>query len=215
MAMSKLPTGKESAGPAWLRKLEGASGKSLVNRDAVTGALTGNAAVVLLVDCSGSMAGDKMRQAQAGALDFGRDAIRRGYAVGVVRFGSTAETLTVPSRHESSITNALGLLRIEGSTNMAAGIDASATSLGRKGSRVICLVTDGMPDSTDQAIASAAQARAGGIEIMAVGTDDADWAFLARIVSRKELATKVDRRAFGQQIVSMAKMLPQLPYRKS
>jgi Mg-chelatase subunit ChlD len=212
--MSKLPTGKDSARLAWLKKFEEASGKSLDDRHGRLGALTA-AAVILVIDCSGSMDGDKIRQARDGALGFGRDAMKRGYSVGVVQFGSEAETLVAPSRSDDSVSNALGRLRITGSTNMAAGIDVAVAMLGGGGNHVICIVTDGVPDSAVQTIASAKQARTQGIEIMAVGTDDADWAFLSQIVSRKELATKIDRQALGRQIASMARMLPQLTQRKT
>ena len=56
-----------------------------------------------------------------------------------------------------------------------------------------------------------AKARAKGVEIMAVGTDDADRKFLSQIVSRKELATKVERPQFRSQIASYGQQLPQLP----
>jgi Mg-chelatase subunit ChlD len=210
--MTKTPIKTDGPGAAWARKLEAASGKSVGERRKAMG--VGTPSVILAVDCSGSMAGDKIRQAREGALDFGRDAINRGYAVGVVGFGSAAEMLAAPSQHEGSFSGALARLSVSGTTNMAAGIDAATTTLGTRGNRIVCVVTDGMPDSIGDAITSAQRARASGIEIMAVGTDDADWTFLSQIVSRRELATKIERREFGKQIASMSKMLPQLAHRK-
>ncbi len=67
---------------------------------------------------------------------------------------------------------------------MAAGIDLAVSQIGGVPGSVICIVTDGEPNSQHDTIVSARAARARGIEIMAVGTDDADWTFLSRIGSK-------------------------------
>jgi molecular chaperone DnaK len=207
--MSKISKSTGGLQPAWLKKLEQSSGRALHDATAKRGSVT--AAVILAVDCSGSMAGDKLRQASEGALDFGRNALHSGYAVGVIQFGSHAEKLSDPVRLPGKLEDAVAQLRISGSTNMSAGIELAASLLASGAHRVICVVTDGMPNSVTDTLASASRARAQGIEIMAVGTDDADWSFLSQIVSRKELAKKVESHLLGSQIASMAKLLPQLP----
>ncbi len=209
--MTKLPSKPGGGGgPAWLKKLEQATGGSLQAPNAATAIARAGGAVVLAVDCSISMTGEKLNHARSGSLAFAADALSRGFAVGVLQFGSVAEELAPPGRSEPELRAALEKLHVTGSTNMAAGIDRAVTLLGGK-SGVICIVTDGMPDSPPETLAAVARAREAGIEIMAVGTDDADWNFLSKIVGRKELAAKVERAQLGRQIGDMAKLLPKLP----
>jgi len=52
------------------------------------------------------------------------------------------------------------------------------------------------------------RAKERGIEIIAIGTDDADKDFLSRLASRSDLMVKVSRELLGQSIASAAKMLP-------
>ena len=47
--------------------------------------------VYLAIDCSASMAGQKLLQAREGALDFAEDAQIKGYSVGLVQFESSAK----------------------------------------------------------------------------------------------------------------------------
>jgi Mg-chelatase subunit ChlD len=207
--MSKLPLDRRAT-PAWVKRLEQASGRSL-NEDRRASIFSTGGVVILAVDCSGSMAGSKIDQARTGALNFGGDALRRGYLVGAVQFGSMVGDLLAPTNSEEGLKKALEKIRIDGSTNMSAGIDRAVVLLGARGIRIICIVTDGMPDNVEETIRSAALARSVGIEIMVVGTDDADWTFLSQMVSRVELATKVDAQKLGLELAKMAKLLPQLP----
>jgi Ca-activated chloride channel family protein len=158
------------------------------------------------------MAGEKIGQARKGALEFGEEALKRGYAVGLIQFASASTTrrLSEPSRSLADVRASLERLEVDGSTNMSFGINLAREMVGDQGNRVICIVTDGMPDSVPDAIASALAARESGIEIMAVGTDDADWNFLSQIVTRRELAAKVERAELQSQLANMAKQLPLL-----
>lgn len=74
--------------------------------------------------------------------------------------------------------------------------------------RVLCVVTDGMPDDTKGTIAAAKEVKRQGIDVMAIGIDDANHEFLALLVSRRELARKVQRHKLGEKIGKMAKLLP-------
>jgi hypothetical protein len=65
-----------------------------------------------------------------------------------------------------------------------------------------------MPDSRDAALDAANRAKRANIDIMTIGTDDADRSFLEEIATRKELAAKVARAQLEQGIVSMARLLP-------
>ena len=52
--------------------------------------------------------------------------------------------------------------------------------------RYVVLLTDGYPDAAEAAVEQAALARGEGIEIVAIGTGDADLAYLRRLASTEE-----------------------------
>jgi Mg-chelatase subunit ChlD len=167
-------------------------------------------AVILLIDCSGSMGGGgKMDQAKTGAIGFARAAIEQRYEVGLLRFDSRATLLLDPQGRLEALATAAGQLSPAGSTNMGDAIRTASNSFDKRHrERVLCLVTDGMPDSRDDALAAAAEVKRAGGEIMAIGTDDADHAFLDYLVTRKELSRKVAVPQFDQAITDMARLLP-------
>ena len=163
----------------------------------------------LVIDCSTSMSGAKLTQAIAGALSFAADAIKRKYTVGLVSFASAAELLCLPEDSFSVLSSRAERLNASGSTNMKAGIEKAAAELVKSaGLRVIVIVTDGMPDSPELALAAANKAKESGIDIIAIGTDDADQMFLQKIASRSELAVNVPSARLQSGIAGAAKMLP-------
>ncbi|MBC8274048.1 MAG: VWA domain-containing protein [Chloroflexi bacterium] len=163
----------------------------------------------LVLDCSGSMMGDKINQAIQRSLDFARQARADGYLVGIIQFASEAIHVCEPQRELSLIEQQVSNITAGGTTNMAAAIRMAKQNLkNRKGRRAMVIVTDGMPDSETDALQAATEAKNQGIDIIAIGTDDADQWFLQRIASRPELAKKVTREQLGQAIVDAAKMLP-------
>ena len=80
----------------------------------------------------------------------------------------------------------------------------------RSGLRIIVIATDGMPDSEAEALYEAEKVKRAGIDIITIGTDDADRDFLGKLASRSDLGVKVPREEFGKGIGTVAKMLPQL-----
>lgn len=75
------------------------------------------------------------------------------------------------------------------------------------GLRAIVVVTDGMPNDPTTTLSMAQRAKKNGIEIIAIGTDDADKDFLNKLASRSDLMIKVSRELLGQSVASAAKML--------
>ena len=74
--------------------------------------------------------------------------------------------------------------------------------------RIIFIVTDGFPDDSNSATNEAKSATKLGIDIMTLGTDDADLNFLNSIATKKGFARKVDSKDFQQGIKDMARLLP-------
>ncbi|GJQ23929.1 MAG: VWA domain-containing protein [Planctomycetia bacterium] len=187
----------------WVKKLETASGKPVLTRRSLKN-------VYLLVDCSGSMAeGNKLEQAKNGAIGFAKEALKKDYSVGLIQFASSAEHLLELQNELTRLTTKVESMSSGGSTNLAAAIQIAKDNFADKtGEKVIYLVTDGMPDDKKAVIEAAHEIRAQGVEIMTLGTDDADKEFLEELATRKELSLKVLRDQLERGIISMAKMLP-------
>lgn len=176
--------------------------------------------VYLVVDCSGSMEeGNKLNQAKKGTINFAKEARNKGYLTGLIKFESSATHLCEPVRDVSVLEKEVERINIGGSTNMAAAIVLAHQKLNnRKGTRVMVLVTDGMPTEygdPELSLRAGERAKKDGIDIITIGTDDADSNFLKRLASRTDLGVKVSREQLGISITSAAKILPQLGPGKS
>ena len=168
-----------------------------------------NGHVYLLMDCSGSMAGDKIEQAKRGAIDFSKGAQNKGYAIGLISFSDHARHLMEPRPDYKEIIPPVNDLRICGSTNMTEAIQVAMNNLKRsQGFKAMVIVTDGMPNDGEETLSMATKAKNSGIEILAIGTDDADQNFLKVLASRRDLGVKVARENFEIAISSTACMLP-------
>lgn len=158
--------------------------------------------VLLLIDTSGSMAGDKITQAKQGAVDFARSANVRGCAIALAVFGDRAAMVCDPTvetvAFEKKIRK-LGVGIVGGSTNLAAGLD-----LAGKFSQLnaVVVVTDGQPNSREAALRAAESLKQRHVDILCIGTDDADRSFLAQLATRPDLAIHVEpenlRASIGQ-----------------
>lgn len=151
--------------------------------------------VWILVDASGSMAGDKIQQAKIGALEFALDAINKKFAVGIIEFGfDYYKNSSIVSNLQLEIDDEwkkrLNQLRGMGSTPMLSAIQLAANQWKsyNRVKKVIMLVTDGQPtDSPKENILEYGKLlKASGIQIMTIGTYDADGKFLQELSSGKE-----------------------------
>lgn len=92
---------------------------------------------------------------------------------------------------------------------MAAAFDLAAEKLSSSSrGRAVVVVTDGMPDSTDAVLRAANKLKSLGIDIITIGTNDADQRFLVQFATCKELAVHVPQQHLGAGIKTAAKLLP-------
>lgn len=165
--------------------------------------------VFLLVDCSSSMSGSKIKQATDGALAFATNAFQKQYSVGLIAFSSYAEVFCRPQNSLDTIADMTQRLTAGGSTNMTAAIEQASAELNNGGGiRAMVIVTDGVPDNQRTALDAARRAKECGIDIIVIGTDDADRAFLEQIASGSELAMKVPRAQLQVTVAHSARLLP-------
>ena len=163
----------------------------------------------MLVDCSGSMEGEKLEAAKAGAIKFANDAKKQSHSIGLISFDSDAVSRLEPSQKLEAFEREIKALEAKGSTNLAAAIELAFGCLRSsvRTQRVIYIITDGMPNDVAATLAAADRAKRAGIQIMTLGTDDADRDFLAKLCSRPELAIKVPRAQLSDGVASMVKLL--------
>ena len=164
----------------------------------------------LLLDCSGSMAGDNLVQAKNGAINFSDEAIMKGYCVGVISFGSHADHVIQPVDDITKLSRSVKKLAVQGSTNMAAALHLAAEKFPSPTSdgAAVVLVTDGYPDDEEEALKAARRIKSLGVDIITIGTEDADLCFLEEIASRKDLAVPVKTEELCAGIESTVKLLP-------
>jgi Mg-chelatase subunit ChlD len=167
------------------------------------------ACVYLVIDTSGSMAGGKLEQAKAGALDFAKDAFRKEYAVGLISFDSAAKHVCEPTYDIRLLESRTREMHAAGTTNMAEAIRMAHDRLRRlAGTRVIVIATDGVPNNVQDALKEGMRAKQDKIDIITIGTDDADLGFLKRLATRAELGKKVTREVFSKAISDASRLLP-------
>jgi molecular chaperone DnaK len=164
--------------------------------------------VYVLLDCSGSMKGSKIDQAKVGIIDFAKEAFKKDYRVGLIKFSDDAEHLCDPVNDISTLQSKVQDLRAGGWTNLTAAIKIAHAKLKNlNGIKVMVIATDGMPDSIKRSLKEADLAKADGIEIITIGTDDADKEYLKKLASRTELSSKVDSKLLAQTISSASLLL--------
>jgi Mg-chelatase subunit ChlD len=169
----------------------------------------GKGMVYFLVDCSGSMAGHKMGQVKNGIMEFARDAIKKEYSVGLIKFDTSATRLCEPTSRIEDLMVQLDHMDAGGSTNMAAAIIMAYEHLANTvDTRVMVIATDGRPDRSQSALQAGQTAKNDGIDIIAIGTDDADAAFLKKLATEANLGRKVSSEQLSTAIASAYLLLP-------
>jgi Mg-chelatase subunit ChlD len=165
--------------------------------------------VYITLDCSGSMAGYKLEQAKRGILEFAKDAIGKEYVTGLIKFDSSATHLCEPTKDVAFLEISLREIDASGTTNMVDAIKVAYARLKNlECSRVIVIATDGQPDNQEETLKLGKLVKNAGIEIITIGTDDADQQFLKRLASREDLGQKVSSEMFAKTISSAYKLLP-------
>ena len=162
---------------------------SLTGSDGACRVTRKNADVVLVIDHSGSMQGQKLTDAKAAAKTFVDRVDLTKDQVGVASFGDGAELDHQLSRTAGTVRTVIDALTASGGTNMSAGINTASQELlsvhrDPNNTPVLILLSDGLPDSRSAASDAARTAKQAGIRIFTIGLGaDVDPALMQDIAS--------------------------------
>jgi Mg-chelatase subunit ChlD len=165
--------------------------------------------VLLLIDTSGSMAGAKIEQARNGAIDFAHSAITRSYATALAVFGDRAAMVCDPTADADRFAKKIARVDVGlvgGGTDLAAGLILAGKF---RELVAVVIVTDGQSNDNDAALRVATTLKNRSIDIICIGTDDADGEFLKRLATRSDLATHVQSKYLRSAITDASRFLPQ------
>jgi len=138
----------------------------------------------LLIDVSASMAGEPLREAQSAALEFLDKCDFTRTEVGLISFSDEVVLQTEATDNARKVRAALGRLEADGTTDLASALELARHRLNRLDRlRYLVILTDGYPDAPEAAVLEAVNARNEGVEIVAIGTGDADLGYLQRLAS--------------------------------
>ncbi len=145
------------------------------------------AMVMLVIDVSGSMAGEPLVKAKEAAANMVSQMDTDCIRVGLVSFSTEIKTILYPTNDKRTILQAIASLKPEANTNepltyVVNGIQAGDLKV------FIVLLTDGVWSEKEEAIAQAEKAKRLGYEIFAIGLGGVDKAFLEKIATSKDLA---------------------------
>jgi Mg-chelatase subunit ChlD len=165
--------------------------------------------VLLLIDASRSMAGAKIEQARTGAIDFAQSAIAKSYATALGVFADRAAMVCDPTLDADRFANKIGRVNVGlvgETTDLAAGLILAGKF---RELAAVVVVTDGQSNDNAAALEFAATLKDRGIDIICIGTDDADGAFLRLLATRSDLATHVASKKLRAAITDASRFLPQ------
>ena len=147
----------------------------------------GRSGSILLIDVSSSMAGEPLVEAQEAARAFLERCDFTHTEVGLISFSDQVTLQAEATDNARRVLAAIDRLEADGTTNLTDAIGLARehlTELDR--TRYVVLLTDGYPDAPEAPSRRPRRPKRQGIEIVAIGTGDADLDYLRRLSSTEE-----------------------------
>lgn len=156
--------------------------------------------LVFALDKSSSMKGEKFSLAKQALIKNARESLAKvseDSRVGIVAFGSEAERVCEPTDDLNVIDQELSVVKASGSTAMDDGIrmaENRALSAPAGTTRIVALLTDGMPNDEQDALDAAQAARDKGITLccLGIGHDNVDKDYLRQLSLRDDLTNVIE-----------------------
>ena len=147
----------------------------------------------LLIDESGSMAGRRMEEAKKACKHIVKDVVDlKLHRIGLISFDNHATPLCALTQNANELMRAIDQLSAGGLTNMTDAIQIAFEQLEPStNKKAVIIVTDGDPDSKRSALRAAEEARGAGIDIAAIGVQDADSSYIRQLASASDLVFMV------------------------
>ena len=143
--------------------------------------------VLLLIDVSASMTGQPLIEAQTAANEFLSRCDFTTMEVGLISFSTLVALQSAATNNVRRLHAAVHRIEAQGSTNLTDALEMARGQLvSGERKRYIVILTDGYPDAPESAVEQALAARQQGIEIVAIGTGDADRDYLRRLASSEQ-----------------------------
>jgi Mg-chelatase subunit ChlD len=140
-------------------------------------------------------------------VDFARSAAKRGYATGLSIFADRGAVVVDPQPDAEILSRKIAKLDVGvvgGGTNLLAGLVVV-----EKYSELsaVVVVTDGQVMEPKATLVFAERLKSRGVQIICIGTDDADRAFLKELTTSDELAFHVASQDMGATIADSSRLL--------
>ncbi|OBJ98316.1 hypothetical protein A5746_12940 [Mycolicibacterium conceptionense] len=167
-------------------------------------------AVILALDVSGSMSGDRLEQARKGCQRFIDEAVQDKYSVGVILWDHTVRSFTPPNPSPDKARQMIASAAVSGGTDVVPCLRQAHTALVGEpaGDRVLAIFGDGDLGNRQAAMATAEILKQDGIRIITTGLGDASAAELAVISSEEAESPRVATSdTIADSIASMARGL--------
>jgi molecular chaperone DnaK len=143
--------------------------------------------VFLLIDVSASMTGQPLIEAQTAANEFLSKCDFTTMEVGLISFSTLVALQSPATSNVRRLHAAVQRIEAQGSTNLTDALEMARGQLvSGERKRYVVILTDGYPDAPESAIEQALAAQRQGIEIVAIGTGDADRDYLRRLASSEQ-----------------------------
>ena len=142
--------------------------------------------IAIVIDTSGSMAGDPLEDAKTAAQACVEDMDTDLQQIAVVSYNSDAQTVVEKTSSRESLTYGISQMTSGGDTNISSGIleGLDAISGGNAGSKALILMTDGQDGDTQAIDEATARANREGISVYTVGLGDVNEEYLKNIAEQ-------------------------------
>ncbi|MCL2348221.1 MAG: Hsp70 family protein [Planctomycetaceae bacterium] len=174
----------------------------------------GHVTVIIAVDCSGSMTGHPMREAQKAAKKFLEKIDLSHFSIGIMAVADSTKMLVDPSQNAKDIEKAIdGLthkyLWVGGGNTGQPFTDAKKILAPLNGTKFLIVLADGQWSHENHAVSEAKKCHAANIGVIAIGFGFANKRFLQQIASCDENALFTDMSKLGDSFSTIAQVLTQ------